>query len=296
MGDLIEATQKRARQVNVLATGFGAFRHTRKNPSWESVKLLSKLGVALADKSKTVSIDVSYIPVEYDYILNTLPYYHANADEKPRLPHDVQHNPEISARDEFQPHKRYDLVLHVGQGRTGGIRIETRGHQLGYRLLDASNALAPVITSGKGATDADAEAPEQLQFMSFAEKDAGMSRGYPLRSKTEVELSEDGELMTDLDVPSLATRLSERFPDVHISKSTNAGRYLCEFILFGSLAESQIAHTRDVQHGAQRDATKVVFVHVPPVNEPLHIEEMARVLQSLVGEIASELPGGRVQD
>lgn len=296
MGDLPPSRRRRPREVNVLVTGFGAFRNTAKNPSWESVKLLSDLDVDLLDDNKTVSIDISYIPVEYDYIIDALPFYHSNSHEKLPLPDHLRSDPEIAARDDFNQHKRYDFVLHVGQGRSGGIRIETRGHQLGYRLLDAKQKLAPVVAAGKGVTDADAGAPEQLQFMSSTEKEAGMSRGYPLDSEVEIGLNEDGEIKTDIDVTGLVSRLAVSFPDFSISSSTNAGRYLCEFTYFGSMAEARISQAKVIRSGANAEASRVLFVHVPPVNDPLSVNDMAEVLQSLVRDVASGLAGGRIQE
>lgn len=291
MGDFLEKTQRRDRQINVLVTGFGAFRHTTKNPSWEAVKLLSKLGVRPRDPTKSVSIDISYIPVEYQYIIDVLPYYHSNCDERPSIPNDVQQDPKLVARDEYQPNKRYDLVLHVGQGRAGGIRLESLGHQLGYRLFDAAHELPPVVNGTEEASDDAARAPEQ--YMSPAEKGAGMNRGYPLPYDMNINLLEEGVLETDLDVSQLVDTLSSEFPDFKISNSTHAGRYLCEFILFGSLAESRLAQIRAEQSGQSWKAPTVLFVHVPPENDPLALGDMARVLQTLVGEIAGNLQGGR---
>lgn len=294
MGDFIppSASQsKKERCVNILVTGFGPFRATKINPSWEVAKLLSKRSIILPDPKKSVALDIAYIPVEYDFIVEALAHFHGEKDNMPELPPDMAQDSDIQARNEFRPNRRYDLILHIGQGRVGGMQIETVAHQLGYRLLDARQALAPIADGDQFTSDEDANVPEQ--YMSIQERNAGMNRGYPIPQGFEAHLGDESQLVNRLDTQRLADDLSVRFPDITIKKSTNAGRYLCEFIYFGSLSGSLMAQDRAKRDGSDVTRTEALFVHVPPEDMPLSIEQMTNVVQQLVQDVAIGLKGGR---
>ena len=292
MGDIGQKPlSKRPRTVNILVTGFGAFRNTRRNPSWESVKLLSQMEIDSGDARKQISIDICYVPVEYEYIIGALSYYHGNSEREPHLPRNMQEDPEVSARDEFDNQKHYDFFLHVGQGRSGGVQLETKAHQLGYRLLDAAFKLAPT-QGGKEADDEDVSSPERMMF--GEERNAGLNRGYPVADHNGIGLGEHGDLTTNIDTQQLAGKLSDDFPEFHIAKSTNAGRYLCEFIYFASLAESKLSAKNNKDIGVTlKTQPKVLFVHVPPENDPLKSQDMADVLRRIVQRVCAEIPGQR---
>lgn len=291
MGDVSEHfAHSRPRQVNVLLSGFGAFRSTKRNPSWETVKLVDARKVPSRHQGTTISVDIAYIPVDYDYVGKILAYYHGNSEDKPEIPANVQADHEIFAKDDFVPHRKYDLVIHVGQGKSGGIKLETIGHQLGYRLLDANGNLAKVVDGTIGATDSLAQVPEQ--YLSDSERASGMNRGYQVSNDAKLDFSEDRALQTTLDTASLAHELSKEFPTHKISPSHNAGRYLCEYIFFGSMYEALLAQEKSRAIGGGYNAPKVLFVHVPPENDPMTINDMADVLVGLIQRIASQLNGG----
>lgn len=285
MGDFVQAQSEEEKPFNVLITGFGAFRYTTINPSWESVKLLTKHRSIDSDRSdrRSLKIDAAYIPVEYEYIQQALPYYHGNSATKPALPTKCIENTMIAARDDFSSSKTYDLYLHVGQGRSGGVQLETCGHQLGYRLLDASGKLAPIVAEQQTATDKDALIPEQS--MSDTEREAGLNRGYRLPAGAKLDLDDEDRLVSKLDTAKHAALLSTQFPSIAIKQSLNAGRYLCEFIYFGSMAEAVLA--RQASHEAERSSKfpAVLFVHVPPADDPVSIADMADVLHNLIVNI-----------
>ena len=273
MGEYVPSSKKR---FNVLVTGFGPFRYTPVNPSWEVAKLLTKDGNIHTDDI-IIDIDATYIPVQYDYISQALKYYHGNTATKPSIPDKHMQNDIISPRDDSKRIKQYDLFLHIGQGRSGGIQVETCGHQLGYRLLDAAGRLAPEV-SNVSAQDEFAETPEQS--MSWLERDAGLNRGYALTADIDMD---QGSLTTSYDTQSLSTHLQKTYPDFRITKSINAGRYLCEFIYFASMAEAEIAHQA---LGQTLPKPKVLFVHIPPANDPLSLEDVRSVIESLLIEVS----------
>lgn len=289
MGDFVVTGEsgpaaQRTRNVNVLVTGFGPFRNTTRNPSWETAKLLAKQGI-----EKKVDIDIAYIPVEYAKVISAISYFYGQSDERLVLPREMVDDEDIAARDDFDPQKRYDLVIHIGQGRSGGMHIETVAHQLGYRLLDAVDTLAPIIDGTDEATDLDFHIPEQL--MNNDEKSAGLNRGYPISADVKAQFGSELQLQTAIDTNSLAETLGRMYPQFKINKSTNAGRYLCEFIYFGSLAGSIIQQRRLQQKTkGHEQSVQVLFVHVPPENDPLAIQDMVKVMQSIIRELVVEIP------
>lgn len=285
MGDSGITRPRSTDAFNVLVTGFGPFRQTTRNPSWETAKVLSKTGARSVD-GEQIEIHASYMPAEYEYAAKALAYYHGNATEKLPIPEDVRQDVDIAAKDEFCPGRHYDLIIHIGQGRVGGIKLETIGHQLGYRLLDAADSLAPIVdeTSG-GAKDDLAQLPEQ--YMSEVERNSGLNRGYILPQDHGLDVADGKPLETSLDTESLAESLSKRFPQFRIFKSTNAGRYICEYTYFGSMAECLIARSRKSEASVPyKKLTKVLFVHVPPQTDSLTINEMADVVRALIEEVA----------
>jgi pyroglutamyl-peptidase len=252
---------------NVLLTGYGPFCSAKDvNPSWEAVKLVAERGrdfdVSVAHCSnpgldtrmlsvtKKVHIDICFMPVEYAAVINKVPVFHGREAPRPRSRGD-----EI---DQFDPSRQYYLFLHVGQGRPGGIKIETRGFGHGYKKEDFASKLPPPVVRG--------------------EQD---SLGYPLAEA--VALDGDDSLRTTIDTGSLAERLSQAHPDISIARSDDAGRYLCDFIFFASLAEAIMAARRGEHKG--RPLAKVLFVHVSPPDQPLSISQVADVLQSLIAAL-----------
>ncbi|CCG82438.1 protein of unknown function [Taphrina deformans PYCC 5710] len=226
MGDLLDtgATTRRERAVNVLVTGFGAFRSAKKNPSWETAKLLSKRGIPCEDANRQISLDISYVPTEYEYVTEILAHFHGLSDHAPTIPQSLIDDPVVAARSDFDPQKRYDLILHIGQGKSGGVCIETVGHQTGYDKADATDRLAPLI-------EEPSKSPEG-------------SRGHSVSEVVGRELNTDGELLTQIDTAKLVDTVSKEFTDIKITKSIDAGHYLCDFIFFGSLAAAIQAQDR----------------------------------------------------
>ena len=67
--------------------------------------------------------------------------------------------------------------------------------------------------------------------------------------------------------------------------STDAGLYLCEFINYCSLAEARRISSKD---GGERKAKPTLFLHCPPVDEPLSTEEVTGMLQKVVSWVCSQ--------
>ena len=64
---------------------------------------------------------------------------------------------------------------------------------------------------------------------------------------------------------------------VPVSTSEDAGRFLCEFIYLTSLKAAARA-----EGGDGRRSEKVLFMHVPPLEEPFGVETGRKVLVEVV--------------
>ena len=70
-----------------------------------------------------------------------------------------------------------------------------------------------------------------------------------------------------------------------VYSSMDAGHYLCDFIFYCSLAEAQRVAAKD---GAGRRATPTLFLHCPPVGQPLSTEEVMGAVQKVVSWVCSQ--------
>ena len=77
-------------------------------------------------------------------------------------------------------------------------------------------------------------------------------------------------IKTQVDVQSVVKHVMSTQTEVTVSTSDDAGRYLCDFIYYTSL-----------HHG---DAP-VIFIHVPPLNEPYSSTQIAVTLKLIIETI-----------
>ncbi|EJD02569.1 peptidase C15, pyroglutamyl peptidase I-like protein [Fomitiporia mediterranea MF3/22] len=281
--------------LRVLITGFGPFANYKENPSWLAVRELNNVllepsslaqpvtlehqQVYSDEDSRPIHVTTLMVPVTYSAVLSTVPNLHARPPNLPIPPGDDIDKP-LSTD---PPPDGYDLIIHVGAGRTGNLRIEKLGHKYGYDMPDVDSKFAPevqVLNGGDaeerdeakraGGTEDAAEVFERARVA--AEKKSSSLRGF-----AEGYEPFDEELKTDVDVDKLVEDLKHLGVD-QIEASTNAGRYLCDFIYYCSLAEAQ--RTREAQSSSGK-ATKVLFVHCPPVDKPLNSEYVTEALKCI---------------
>ncbi|KAF6039760.1 PGPEP1 [Bugula neritina] len=121
------------------------------------------------------------------------------------------------------------LVVHVGVSHLAEeLTIEKLAHNCGYKSLDVNGKTAP-------------------------------SQCY---SKTGAEC-----LHTTLDVDKLCKDINDSSCLAMALPSTDAGRYLCEYIYYASLSHS---------------TSSVMFIHVPKLNKPYTVAELADALRCAV--------------
>ncbi|KAJ8947890.1 hypothetical protein NQ318_010036 [Aromia moschata] len=120
------------------------------------------------------------------------------------------------------------LAIHVGvSSSTSKLTIEKCAHRTGYRRCDFS--------------------------------------GKPRRTGKAVCVGEEC-IYTGIEVDEICSILN-RSERMKACPSTNAGRYLCEFIFYTSL---------------NIDSGRTLFVHVPPLGEPYSAEELAEGLMDII--------------
>jgi len=116
---------------------------------------------------------------------------------------------------------KIDYMVHIGMA-TGRryYSVERRGHRDGYKMKDVDDELLENVDQEE-KNDIWAEMPD--------------------------------ELLTSCDIDDTWRRWRVALPDTDIRISEDAGRYLCDFIFFSSLAHLE-------KHGEEK---RVVFFHVP---------------------------------
>jgi len=74
-----------------------------------------------------------------------------------------------------------------------------------------------------------------------------------------------------------------------IYTSMDAGHHVCDFIYYCSLAEAK----RTAKPYEKRRNTQVLFLHCPPVNQPLSTEEVTEAIRRIVIWVCREI---QIQD
>ena len=261
------------------------------------------------DRRRPIHISTLQIPVVYEAILDTVPGLHARPPILPEsLPPDCLPPPKTS----------YDFMFHIGVAGRGPLRLERVGHKLGYHMKDATGKLAALVRSNPK----DFSRRDNFDALSFAAENAERERlGMdPMETQTNIggdsiiratrgfgsayEMFAD-EITTDIDVTKLVQELrrtgvevsvlhltdrtSTNYPSFSFQKqkiytSMDAGHYLCDFIYYCSLAEAK----RTSKPYEKRRNTQVLFLHCPPVDQPLSTEEVIDAIKRIIVWVCGE--------
>ncbi|CAM1506587.1 Fc.00g062280.m01.CDS01 [Cosmosporella sp. VM-42] len=223
-------------ELTVLVTGFGPFREQYPvNPSWEIAKDLPKYLPPLRAKDPHSRRQNTHVP-EVRILVHPEPI---------RVNYKVVRELVPSFWQTYQGRK-VDIAIHIGMaGPRPFYCIERKGHRDGYRFADVDG--------------------EKLD--EEAEKKSGdkwIWHGLP------------DELETELDVEDVLTRwqgMSSEDADLRISE--DAGRYMCDFIYYSSLA----------QRLKQEKPRKVVFLHVPSDASEKSVTQGKELMVNLIRSI-----------
>ncbi|KII92282.1 hypothetical protein PLICRDRAFT_50700 [Plicaturopsis crispa FD-325 SS-3] len=84
--------------------------------------------------------------------------------------------------------------------------------------------------------------------------------------------------------PALIKARGKIHDNERIYTSMDAGHYLCDFLYYGSLAESK----RTVMRHERVKGSKVLFMHCPPVDQPLSTEEVTATIKDVLMWVCSQ--------
>lgn len=163
-----------SKPFEVLLTGFGPWGdvHNNMNPSWEAVKLLTDevltnqpsnlINDSVATRSISSSsnipihITTKEIPVSYKTVLEQVPTFQNLPPSTASISVDSSvSQPSIS--------KTYDLIVHVGVGGSGAVKLEGLARKFTYDKLDVESKFPPGEGSHRGFIGSEwAESKEVL--------------------------------------------------------------------------------------------------------------------------------------
>jgi len=127
--------------------------------------------------------------------------------------------------------------------------VERRGHRDGYAMRDVDGCLLDEAARRREA----AERGEEWVWEGCPE-----------------------ELLSDVDVDDVWMRWRAALPDLDIRRSEDAGRYLCDFIYYSSLAYLW----------KRKEEKRVVFLHVPVDSDETAIQTGKDILVELIRAVA----------
>jgi len=149
----------------------------------------------------------------------------------------------------------YDAFIHVGVAAGyKAVTIERRARRRSYEIPDVDDELAPELP--------------------------GEPAEYGLESDVE-------EWETIVDADKLQDWLQKGLNFEHVTTSTDAGLYLCEFIYANSLAAS---YEQAEKQGKGTPEVPVVFIHVPSLKEdqgPYELAELTNILRGVCWWVGS---------
>ncbi|KAF8512421.1 hypothetical protein JB92DRAFT_2928574 [Gautieria morchelliformis] len=280
---------------HALVTGYGPFSIVTDNPSWRAVVPLHN--TLIHTDSATIHVTaIGPLEVTYSTILSVVPGLHARPPQLPPLNSEYAPMPEPVIA---PPPEGYDLTFHLGAGRNGALSIEQVGHKTGYRSPGVDGKMAPVVAvtsnrlgqasaaeqfeterlrQGTKGPNGNALDDDVISANAKPEPSHGFAKGYECFPE---------ELRTEVDVPGLIKHLEQQ-GETRVVASVDAGHFLCDFICFGSLAESQrplFGPPSDTK--AKR--SKSLFMHVPhDEHEPHTIEEMTEAARQMIAWVCTK--------
>jgi len=213
-------------EITVLVTGFAPFRPQNPlNPAWEIAHSLppflpqSATTTTLGRASPKVRILVHPEPIKVAYkaVRELVPQLWENGGEGGE--------------------KKIDYLIHIGMA-TGRkwYSIERKGHRDGYDMKDVDGEVCE--DGGREKVEEEAKDVEENANSRTAK---WLWEGLP------------AEIETSIDVDDVWKRWRISLPNHDLRISNDAGRYLCDFIYYSSLAELT---KRD-------EKRRVLFLHVP---------------------------------
>ncbi|KAI0949508.1 hypothetical protein AcW1_009099 [Taiwanofungus camphoratus] len=307
--------------IRVLLTGFGPFYKFKENPSWLAVKPLHNAvlytepplepiapndQIFVSDsmdedlpeppQPHPIHITALEIPVSYQAVLNVVPDLHARP---PVLPY--PNDPAFAIPP--PPINGYDFMFHIGVAGRGPLRMEKLGHKNGYRMKDVDGLYAPIVHLPKDRDSVEAAEVERMElFLGLVSSNSGPGQSGSEGGNDNVDIPPNRgfgkgyenfpeEIHTEIDVAKVCNYLKENGIE-QVYSSMDAGHYLCDFMFYCSLAEAKRIASRQEkfkERGTPTKSTPVLFMHCPPVDQPLSTAEVTDAIKRVVLWVCSRL-------
>ncbi|CAH7688567.1 hypothetical protein BY996DRAFT_6418246 [Phakopsora pachyrhizi] len=247
----------------VFLTGYGPFRDHSINSSFEIIKDLSNRRIRLnqGDLNDEELVEIEFkvysdpIKVSYSTVRSLIPrIYLSNRQDSQEKRALIESLNGSEIKD--QPSK-YDLIIHLGLDNKlskHSYSIENLAHRDGYKLADADGKFGNCIDSNDSNDWEDWSGSPEL-------------------------------LKTSVDVDLIVQILKSKVPDANIRSSTDAGRYLCEYIYYASLCHHY--SLKNSNSSRTKDFLPVLFLHVPSSIEDHQIEFGRKVLVETVKAVVN---------
>lgn len=193
--------------------------------------------------------------------------------------------------------KRIDFTLHIGMAASRNFySIEDKAHITGYRAPDVDGDLCSYAWDGRKKRHEHLVSPPEAKDVTneFGDKTDSAVIDADASTKeywfgVDEQVAEDWTCLPEVLKPSVDVMRVLRYWDKALEKnedvriSEDAGRYLCEFIYWCSLAHREIQ--RNNGEGVEKRG-KVLFLHVPGEADGVAINKGVDVVVGLCKAIA----------
>ncbi|KUJ18601.1 peptidase C15, pyroglutamyl peptidase I-like protein [Mollisia scopiformis] len=222
-------------EVTVLVTGFGPFRTQNPiNPSWEIARLLPPFLPPLPATSLSSQLSL-LTPPPVRILVHPEPIRVSYTTVRNIVP-------------ELWKDRKIDYMIHIGMASGRKFySIERRGHRDGYYMKDVDN-----------------------QFLNDEALHKKMGKDWVWEGMPS-------ELLSTIDVDDVWKRwrvnlTGEDKEERDVRVSEDAGRYLCDFIYFSSLAELE----------KKGEDKRVLFLHVPVEADEVSVKKGVEITTELI--------------
>ncbi|KAF3922079.1 hypothetical protein ABW20_dc0108600 [Dactylellina cionopaga] len=249
------------RIFKVYVTGFGSFEKVDVNASY----LVASTLPSVLDGKYVSHVDTSVKNLQVSIIPHFEPVTVSYSNVEKLIPTLYEDLPGV------------DLFVHIGVAPFEHYQIETRGRRGPY---------GPPEDRPDGRKDVDGEWPD------------GHSAENAARGKVPKEVH---EIVSSLDVQGICDYLAGAKRDAEDNfdapqLSTDAGLYLCEYILYNSMAESIYDAEYESEYPESKPVTnpssdppstsRAIFIHIPVNHDDESLNRSRETVKRIIGAIA----------
>ncbi|WEW58091.1 pyroglutamyl-peptidase I [Emydomyces testavorans] len=249
--------------IHVLVTGFGPFKTNPLNPSFliaSSLPATTPAPSSSNPKRRTIRIHSHPSPLRVSY-----------SNVRVGIPTIMEC---FKRAHDGQPP---DFVIHIGMASTRHYySVETRAHRDGYRVTDVDGQVGyedgEAVWKREGLPEVLSPGPVATEISCVSSSITSAPPTRPAASKLPIHIHPSPPEATFLE-----TWRSFLPATTDLRLSEDAGRYLCEFIYYSSLAYAY----------KEGRARSVVFLHVPGWTDQASVEKGKDVVIGLIKTLVS---------